>query len=204
MIIHSIIRKSQLEGALRLDAEYYQPEYLETRRLLFSSPILADVSKKITDFGAYSQMNFVEYIDSGVRFLRNQDVGDFLLQDDDPVFISQGTYKRLSLKLEEYDIVTPRVGTLGNAAVIFKDQLPASANQNLAQIKPDRQKINPLYLAVFLSSRFGRAQFDWLATGNVQPWLNLSQINSIKIFVPGLNVQNDSAQRATQAIEVYK
>ncbi|MBU0999197.1 hypothetical protein KKG24_02720, partial [Patescibacteria group bacterium] len=30
----SIIKKSQLEGALRLDAEYYQPEYLELDRKL--------------------------------------------------------------------------------------------------------------------------------------------------------------------------
>ncbi|KKR13752.1 MAG: hypothetical protein UT42_C0039G0007, partial [Candidatus Falkowbacteria bacterium GW2011_GWA2_39_24] len=28
MITYSIIQKSQLEGALRLDAEYYQQEYL--------------------------------------------------------------------------------------------------------------------------------------------------------------------------------
>ena len=29
MITHSIIQKSQLERGHRLDAEYYQPEYLE-------------------------------------------------------------------------------------------------------------------------------------------------------------------------------
>ena len=34
MITFSIIQKSQLEGALRLDAEYYQPEYLENDRKL--------------------------------------------------------------------------------------------------------------------------------------------------------------------------
>ena len=28
MAVYSIIKKSQLEGAKRLDAEYYQPEYL--------------------------------------------------------------------------------------------------------------------------------------------------------------------------------
>jgi len=204
MAVFSTIQKSQLEGAKRLDAEYYQPEYLEVRKFLTSSTVLIDVSKKITDFGAYSQMNFVEYTDSGVRFLRNQDVGEFFLQDDDPVFVPEQTYEKLSLKLEEYDIVTPRVGTLGNAAVVFRDQLPASANQNLAQIKPDLQKINPLYLATFLSSRFGQAQFDWLATGNVQPWLNLLQINSIKVFVPSFDVQNNIAQFATRALDVYK
>ncbi|MBT9145152.1 MAG: hypothetical protein DDT42_01022 [candidate division WS2 bacterium] len=29
MVVWSIIQKSQLEGTHRLDAEYYQPEYLE-------------------------------------------------------------------------------------------------------------------------------------------------------------------------------
>ena len=120
MITCSIIQKSQLEGALRLDAEYYQPEYLRASEKLQLSPALDDISKKITDFGAYSQMNFVEYEKTGVRFLRNQDVGEVFIDDSEQIFISEETYVRLSLKLEEYDIVTPRVGTLGNAAVLFK------------------------------------------------------------------------------------
>ena len=34
-MVYSIIQKSQLEGAQRLDAEYYQPEYLEfSKRLI--------------------------------------------------------------------------------------------------------------------------------------------------------------------------
>ena len=74
MITYSIIKKSQLERAYRLDAEYYQPEYLEIYNKLSACSKLIDVSKKITDFGAYSQMNFVQYASSGVRFLRNQDV----------------------------------------------------------------------------------------------------------------------------------
>ena len=32
---YSIIKKSQLEGALRLDAEYYQPEFLELEKKIF-------------------------------------------------------------------------------------------------------------------------------------------------------------------------
>ena len=36
MSTYSIIKKSQLEGAKRLDAEYYQPEYLEANHLVQS------------------------------------------------------------------------------------------------------------------------------------------------------------------------
>jgi len=38
MITHSIIQKSQLEGTHRIDAEYYQPEYLEITKILQSRP----------------------------------------------------------------------------------------------------------------------------------------------------------------------
>lgn len=201
MITYSIIKKSQLEGAKRLDAEYYQPEYLDMKKKLYPSPILEDISEKITDFGAYSQMNFVEYTKEGVRFFRNQDIGEVFVNDSDPVYISEETYKRLSLKLDKYDILTPRVGTLGNAAVVLNGYLPASANQNLAQIKPDIKKIDPVYLTVFLSSKFGRFQFEQLSTGNVQPWLNLSQLNSIKIFVPDPSEQKTIKDIANSALK---
>jgi len=39
MAVYSIIQKSQLEGALRLDAEYYQPEHLILNSKLKSQKI---------------------------------------------------------------------------------------------------------------------------------------------------------------------
>lgn len=204
MITYSRIQKSQLECAHRLDAEYYQPEYLQIQNELSSSPPLSSVSRKITDFGAYSQMNFVQYTDSGARFFRNCDVQEAFVDSSEPIFVSMETYKKLSLKLKEYDIVIPRVGTLGNAAVISAESLPATANQNLAQIEPDIKKIDPFYLAIFLCSRFGKKQFERLATGNVQPWLNLKQINSLKIFVPSYNEQLTIRNCALQALKQYQ
>ena len=210
MITYSIIKKNELEGARRLDAEYYQPEYLSVGDNLRSSPLLFDVSKKITDFGAYSQMNFVNFVQKGVRFLRNQDIGEFLINDSDPIYISKEVYEKLSLKLKKFDIVTPRVGTLGNAAVIFDENLPSTANQNLAQIVPDLNKINPIYLAIFLCSKYGRKQFERAATGNVQPWLNLSQIKNLKVFVPSGSSQSiieklarDSSNKQKMANKFY-
>ncbi len=204
MITYSIIKKSELEGAVRLDAEYYQPEYLEVGKKLQNSAVLSDISKKITDFGAYSQMNFVEFVDKGIRFLRNQDIGEFFINDSDPVFVSDDTYKKLSLKLEEFDILTPRVGTLGNATVVFNTNLPATANQNLAQIKADLNKIDPVFLAIFLCSNYGRKQFERAATGNVQPWLNLMQIKNLKVFVPKKKLQEEIRDLALEALKVSK
>lgn len=92
---------------------------------------------------------------------------------------------------KENDIVIPRAGTLGNAAVVTKDILPATANQNLAQIKPDLSLIKPYFLSTFLCTKFGLLQIERASTGNVQQWLNLENINNIKIpaLRPSFQVQ---------------
>jgi restriction endonuclease S subunit len=210
-MINSIIQKSQLEGQNRLDAEYYQPEYLEVGKKLSKSIDLNGLAEQITDFGAYSQMNFVNFIETGIRFFKNQDIDEFFINDNDQTFISKDVYDKLSLKLDEFDIVTPRVGTLGNSAVILKENLPATANQNLAQIKPDLSKIDPIYLSIFLCSDFGRKQFERAATGNVQPWLNLIQIKSLKVFVPSKEEQHkirrigiNSLKQKREAADYYQ
>lgn len=190
----SIIRSDELEGALRIDSRFYTPDLLKIRRLLANSPKLFSKSRRITDFGAYSQTNFIQYKNSGVRFLRNQDIEEIIINDSDKVFIDQSAYEKLSLKLEEGDVVLPRVGTLGKSAVITKDILPCSANQNLAQIKT-KNDLSPYYLSVFLSTQFGLLQISALATGNVQPWLNLNQIGNIKVFLP-----NDDFQKTIETL----
>jgi hypothetical protein len=78
--------------------------------------------------------------------------------------------------------------------------IQASANQNLAQIKPDISKVNPLYLAVFLCSYFGRKQFERYATGNVQPWLNLIQIKSLRVFLPSSDKQKTISDYVTRSL----
>ncbi len=148
MAITSIIKFSKLQSSKRIDAQFYTPEIVRIRKLLEKSPNLLNKAKKITDFGAYSQTNFVKYRPKGIRFLRNQNVREVLIDDTDLVFIDEEVYEKLSLKLEENDVVTPRAGTLGNSGVITKGILPCSANQNLAQIKP-KDDLSPYYLSVF-------------------------------------------------------
>lgn len=74
--------------------------------------------------------------------------------------------------------------------MVLKKDLPSSANQNLAQVKPNLNEINPYYLNIFLNCNFGQKIFERLATGNVQPWLNLGQIENIKIPIFSNNFQS--------------
>ena len=177
--------KMILDEGFRIDPDYFMPIFLSNETTINATKwkYLNDISKKITDFGAYSQNNIVEYIENGEYFfIRNQDVKDFFLEDK-KIFIDKSVYDQLSLHLEEKDILVQRVGTLGKAGIVLAKDLLSTANQNLAQIKPDQSLINPFYLITFLNSKFGELYFERLKTGNVQPWLNLQQIKGLKIPV---------------------
>ncbi len=167
----------------RFDPEYFKRIYLKIEQNIKNKKFdkLINLSNKITDFGAFSQNNFIEYKKKGNHyFIRNQDMKDMFISDE-KIFIDENVYNKLTLKLDEYDLLLQRTGSIGKAGMVLKKDLPSSANQNLAQIKLNLEKINPYYINTFLNSKIGNNIFDRLATGNVQPWLNLGQIENIKI-----------------------
>lgn len=166
----------------RIDNEYFLKAYIKNENQLkkFGYKKIGNIISKITDFGAYSQTNFIELCDYGVNFLRNQDIKDNSIDLLGCAKISNDVYQRLSLQLEENDILIPRAGTLGNAGVISKECLPASANQNLAVLRESKE-ILPYFISTVLCSDIGKLQIERMATGNVQQWLNLDAIKEIKI-----------------------
>ncbi|MCB4776808.1 MAG: hypothetical protein LGB72_01110 [Sulfurovum sp.] len=175
----------------RFDSEYFKKEYLKIEENIKSKEFneLKQLSNKITDFGAFSQNNFIEYKDKGsYYFIRNQDMEDMFISDD-KIFIDEYVYNKLTLKLNEFDLLLQRTGSIGKSGMVLKKDLPSSANQNLAQVILNRNKINPYYVNTFLNSKIGKNIFDRLATGNVQPWLNLGQIENIKIPIFSNNFQ---------------
>lgn len=181
----SVLKLSEVQRyneTKRIDSEFFKKEYLENedkiKKLGFLT--LFELSYQITDFGAYSQTNMIDFVDEGILFLRNQDIKDSFINIGENAYISKNVFNRLSLKLREFDVLIPRVGTLGNAAIIENKHLPCSANQNLAVIRL-KQNVNPYFVTLFLCSLSGKKQIVRTSTGNVQQWLNLSTIGKIKI-----------------------
>ncbi len=176
---------------LRLDDEYFSNNFLRMDILIQSKKYstLNNISYQITDFGAYSQTNIISFKEEGILFLRNQEVKDNFIDLNNAVFIDIEVYNKLTLHLLEGDVVIPRVGTLGKAALIEKKHLPCSANQNLAIIRTNQ--INHYYLTTFLNSKYGTNQVFRTSTGNVQQWLNLENIGNLKIPILSSSFQSE-------------
>lgn len=81
------------------------------------------------------------------------------------------------------DVVLSTVGTIGNAAVVQADSLPANSDRHVAIIRTvDRERpLSPEFLTVFLNSTYGRVQSIRESTGNVQPNLFLVKVRELKV-----------------------
>ncbi len=181
---YSIIQKSQLEGAHRLDAEYYQPEYLKKMKDLQSTAYveLQEIAY-ITD-GEHGSPIWDE--DSGIKYFSAQHVKDSFIDDSDAKTISKiiDTRNERS-KLKAGDVLLSTVGTIGFAGLVTKDLLPANIDRHVARIALKENTLDPEFLVAFLNSNYGKFQTIRESTGNVQLNLFIDKIK--KLLVPKNN-----------------
>ena len=187
MLNFSIIQKSQLEGAERIDAEYYQPEYLELNKKLeeFGKNLktlgeLLDKGNSLT--GGATPLG-AEYPLSGIKFLRVQNIMPGYFDLSDVVFIDEKIHN-VQLKrsrLADGDVLLTITGvSYGKSVVYKKDFGEANINQHSVRIHL-KNEIIPEYISAFFNSKYGRFQSDKKITGNSRPALAYEEIKSYKI-----------------------
>src|SRR3989344_7562786 len=184
MITYSIIQKSQLEGAHRLDAEYYQPEYLELIQKLKLFPggfktLESDAKIVSGPFG--SSLKSEAYLKKGVPFLRISDLQQFFVDNTNLVYISEKDNDRLrQSQLLPHDLVISKVGnTIGIISAIPDNFKVCNISENNIGIKFKDSKITDeqkVFLLTFLNSKFGFKQIIRKISGNAQPKLNIQDI----------------------------
>jgi hypothetical protein len=181
----SALRVSKIMACGRLDAEYYQPRYLEDAERLkpFACRPLggAEGIAYVTD-GILESPDVVE--EDGIRYLSAKCVKDNDFSIGDTLWISQSQHAanpRTSLRPNEILLVSVGV-MIGKAAVVQPDLLSANADRHVAifRVKPERG-VDPYFLAAFLNSEFGRFQSTREITGNAQPNLYVEKIRTLQV-----------------------
>lgn len=182
-MVCSIIQKSHLEGAHRLDAEYYQPEYLDVEKKLNSIKTLTigEVSESVVNFGAYSLCNYIVWQDSGIPYLNVANIKDGYIDFEGVKFIDDEVNEILKKsKVKEGQVIITMAGTIGNTAVPHKVPLKINSNQATAKITLEKD-FSPYYLTAFLNSYYGRKQTEREIVSSVQPNIFLWQIKKFKV-----------------------
>jgi restriction endonuclease S subunit len=180
---YSIVPKSRLEGAKRLDAEYYQPEYLavENKLNFIKTNTIGEIADSVVNFGAYSLCNYIQWQEKGVPYLNVQDIKDGYIDFSDTKFIDEKVNEVLKKsQVREGQVILTMAGTIGNAAIAYK--IPPKVNSNQATAKITfKKEFSPYYFTAFLNCYYGRKQTEREIVSSVQPNIFLFQIKNFKV-----------------------
>ena len=133
MITYSIIQKSQLEGAKRLDAEYYQLEYLNLRNRLKKSGNVSTFFKKLVRNPMAYGFNYKK---EGIPYFRIDDLLSPLLSEN-PVYISQDVQNKLkSTQVKKGDLIMAVRGSTIGRLGLYLDESPANVSPNVIILRP--------------------------------------------------------------------
>lgn len=129
------------------------------------------------------------YVESGVPFLRSQNVRPFELDLNEVKFIDQGFDDELrKSRLRPGDVAIVRTGYPGTASVIPQD-LPLSNCADMVIASPS-ERLDPHFLALFLNSPSGKALVGNNLTGAAQKHFNVGAAKRAPIPVPPRSEQS--------------
>lgn len=203
---------SELEFSGRIDAEYYQKNYLAYEKIIHKCRNdrlyhLADFL--IGPFGsAYNTNNYTDVPD--FRYVRGQDVKPFVLKNTEARYMTEEDFNRLSrYALKVGDILVSVVGTLGNACIVRKKDIPAIFSCKSTVIRTTA--VNPYFLTAYLNSKYGRNLLLRKERGVIQKGLNLDDLKILDIPLFSNKFQNicenfinEAWKLMDESIDVYE
>lgn len=129
-----------------------------------------------------------EYVDKGVPFLRSLNVEPFFVNRNDLKFITPSFAKTIKKsELHSGDVVIVRTGKPGTCAVV-PDEFDMANCSDLVVVRPNRELIDPLFLAAYLNSMVYDQVFANIV-GAVQQHFNVNSAKKIVLRIPNLEIQ---------------
>ena len=203
MAICNEIMASAVHEALRIDGQYYLPNYvkneitlseLESKRL--------PVEFSVSDGNHMGISRYFSDIPGGIPYYRGQDINDFFLDNANPVYIPYSIYEKPLMArshFKEGDVLLTIVGTIGNVAVVTGHNIPATGSCKIAILR-SKGKMNPHYLSAFLLSKYGQLQIKRNIRGAVQTGLILEDMYRIRIPVVDAGSEEEIENLITASI----
>lgn len=136
------------------------------------------------------------YSDEGEWFITIKNVKNCNISVDDVQCITPPQNAEANrTRLKEGDLLISITADLGRTGVVTKEIAEHGAynNQHLTCIRLDQNALVPLYVAYFMESSAGKAQFEAKNMSAVKAGLNFDAIRSLKLIVPPLEQQNQFA-----------
>jgi type I restriction enzyme S subunit len=150
------------------------------------------------------------YTESGIMFIRSQNVYDEGLQLDGIVYIPEEIDEAMSSTRVLFDDVLLNItgGSIGRSCYISDNNIKANVNQHVCIIRTKKGKLNAKFLHLCLISEIVQNQIKNCQTGGNREELNFEQIGNFIIPYPDLTKQEEIAsyleRKLVEISETYK
>lgn len=172
--------RGELEG--RLDANFYG--LLLNTVLVHDKPLTSIGSNFYVRDGDHNKFppEHLSDSESGVRYLRAQDIKEGNIIDEDPIFVSKEYFKSIQRShILKGSVLFSIMASVGSIAVYERNE-PATANRAVGILVPKPNcVIIPKFLECFFNTTFGTNLITSLKKGGIQQRINLADFGNIKI-----------------------
>lgn len=186
MITFSIIQKSQLEGANRLDPEFYCAV-----SMINDNFVLGEEAIQFIQYGTSEELNEEG---KGFPVLRLNEFDEVYIEKP-AKFCNKITATEFeNLRLKQNDVLVCRTNgnpkLVGKAAIVMNNEDSAFASY-LFRVRPNLNIINSSTLVIFLNSKFGRQQIEKYLMPSIQSNFSPAKFREIKIPIFPIEYQNE-------------
>jgi len=136
----------------------------------------------------------LSFTDSGVPFLRIQNLSNKSVELENVLYVSEQTHQALKRSvIKPKDFLITIAGTIGKVAIVPDDFPECNCNQAVAILRFDYDKLNPQYLLHWLGTLDALRQISGRKVTATISNLSLGQIKQLKIPLPPLAEQQKIA-----------
>ena len=184
----------------RIDPFFYTPNFVKLEEELRA------LSHEIAPLGSQLSvppMNGIDardYLESGQRYLRVQNVRPFEIDRSDARFVLSEHSKDVSLKTG--DVLLTRKGTFGVAAPVTEENEGDLISSEIILLRlSEKSKYTSNYLVGWLNSSFAQALLNRRKTGGIMGHITQDVVNDFPVPVPNKKIQEKIANEITRVRE---
>lgn len=134
------------------------------------------------------------YSESGILFIRSQNVFPDGLHLDGPTYIPESIDEGMSnTRVYKGDVLLNITGASIGRCCVYTLEAKANVNQHVCIIRPLTNKIRDKYLQFVINSKTGQTQIKLSQAGGNREGLNFEKLKNFTISVPPLSEQEEIA-----------
>lgn len=188
-------KTAELQAELNKEYEARKKQYECYKDMLLNNPedfmitTIGDISESVTVGIANSATQ--AYSETGVTMLRNQNIKENYLDDNDLIYINNDFSMKYKNKLlKKNDILVTRTGYPGVACVVPEKYEGAQTFTTLIVRLQNLKITNPKYVCYYINSLSGKQYVRKMQSGAAQQNFGATALSKMPINIPDITTQN--------------